>query len=149
MKKTTAKLRKTRRRAFLRRVKLGHNANYDLSFADELLAVFAGVTLLIVTTTGWLEEYPQTIATIMGSIAIVSTLVLIAINQRDFILRMVFVGMAVIGAFCGAEAIMWVSANDLYPARLQIMALPAGVLVWALVREIAILILNMDKAIRD
>lgn len=120
----------------------GYIHDYDLSLADEIFAVFAGVTLLV-SYTDWLASHPEIILTIVVSVALTVIAILVAINQRRFWVRVGCYLIAVLLAYAGVESIRYVSAHDLSARPLN--ALPIGVLVWLSIREIAVFIMNAGR----
>jgi hypothetical protein len=120
----------------------GYNNGYDLSVADELFAFYAGITLFI-AYNGWASKHISIVATIVVSVAVIFVTIIIAINQKNFGLRLGFYLLALILALIGIQAIIEVSAHDLNRYTANLDALFVGILVWAGIREIAIFAINI------
>lgn len=120
----------------------GHIEHYDLSIADEIFAIFAGVTLFV-SYTEWLNEYPVIIITIVTAVALTVVPIIVAINQSKFWIRLGCYSVALVFAYAGVEATLYVSAHDLSARPLN--ALPIGVMVWMSIREVSVFIMSFFK----
>jgi hypothetical protein len=132
---------------------MGANADYDFGILDHLLALFLAATIALpfgsVESARWIQGHPHIIAVIVGAVAITTISLSIAVNQSAFQWRFAFEALAFVIAYLSVPAIMWVSAHDLYPDRLAIMALPLGVAIWIIIREGVIFILNCCRSTRQ
>lgn len=119
----------------------GYNNGYDLSVADEILAVFAGVTLYL-SQTEWLQDpaYKYIIGIIVAAVAVTIVGVILAINTRHFWPRTACYGATLLVAYSGVELISWASAHDLDQGPIR--ALPLGVIVWISIRELSVFLMN-------
>jgi hypothetical protein len=126
---------------------LGSDASYELSLFSEMLAVYAGVTLFLMQKVEWIQVHPEILLVIIGCVTIATILIVIAANQEKFFWRMPIELAAIAWSYQSVTIIMWVSAHDLFPERMEVLALPAGVFVWVLAREITIFVLNALKKI--
>jgi hypothetical protein len=122
--------------------RVGHSANHNFGFLDNFLSIFAGISIAVATTE-WLGGHPQIILVILIFAGMTSTAIVIAMNQAEFLWRMPFNLLAIISAYAAVPATMWASAHDLAPHELKLLALPAGVMAWVLIRELAIILLNV------
>ena len=122
----------------------GFNHEYDLSVADHIFAIFAGVTVAV-SDTAWLEEYPKIIVTILVFISLTVIFIVLAINQRRFWPRLIFNLIAFFLAKLTFVSAMYMSAHDLAPQGRALSALPLGVIVWLTIREISVFALNLTR----
>ena len=120
----------------------GYNPHYELGFADELLAIFAGFTIALAVSNDWVAANPRAVATFVVATAATSALIITAINQKQMTWRMAFNLLALLASWLGVRAIDVVTLHDLKPQAAQLWALPLGVLVWILVREASVILLN-------
>ena len=120
----------------------GNSKGRDLSLADEVFAIFAGVTLFV-SSTEWLTSYPRIIVVIITAVSATVVAIIVAINQTRLPTRWVAYAVAIALSFGGVYWIMEESRHDLAPQINHLRALPVGVIVWILVRELSVFTLNV------
>jgi hypothetical protein len=124
--------------------------NYDLSFLNTVLGVYAGAAILSITLdeSKWL--YPYIIWTLLGSVAVTTIPIVIAINQKTFLWRAGFELLAILSGYLTVFIVLWVSAHDIgIESRTRFWAFATGVMIWVLVRETTIFLLTILTLIRD
>lgn len=122
--------------------RVGNSEGHDLSLADEVFAIFAGVTLFV-SSTEWLTSQPRIIFVIIAAVSVTVVAIIVAINQTRLPKRLAVYAVAVALGFGGVQWIMEESGHDLFPQLTELRALPVGVVVWIIVREVSILALNI------
>ena len=61
---------------------MGRNQDYDLSIADEIFAIFAGITLFL-STRYWVLSHPKIIVVIIIAVSLCVITIVVAINQIE------------------------------------------------------------------
>lgn len=125
--------------------RLGYNHQYDLAMADEVFAIFAGVTLFV-TEADWLLDVPRVIAGIITFVGLTVVACVVAMNMRQLFPRIIAYLTGMVFAWLCATTAMYLSANDLAPQSRELYALPVGLIVWATIREASVFVINGIKA---
>lgn len=115
--------------------------NHNLSMVDNVYAVFVGATLAL-TFSGWTKEMVDIVLSILMVAFFVIIFSLAACNQSSTKFRWGFYALAVVSSVLGVWFIMYISGYDLKPEIHQLVALPLGVIFWALSREASIFLVN-------
>jgi len=130
----------------------GYDPGYELGFFGEMLAIYAGATLLLITAPygrgGWIHEFWPIVLAIVIAVSATTVAIVVATNQAELIWRVPFDILAIALSYGSVPVILSFSHDDLFPQRTELLALPTGVVVWVVARELAILFLNVLEFIR-
>lgn len=121
----------------------------DLGLVDEVFAVFVGATLIL-SYSGWQSGHPRIVAAILSTVMAVVTLSIAAANEPRLLRRCLFYILGVASAFGGVWWIGNVAAHDIsVTITPELRALPIGTVVWVVVREAAVLLMNLTHVQRS
>ena len=118
------------------------SGQYDLTLVDGIFGVFAGASLSIaLVVKDWGAQGSKIIVGIVISGIVILLSMVVTINQKRAIDRLLGYGICIIFSISSVPFIKWVALNDLSSGDL--MAVPIGVGTWIVVREFSVLLLNL------